>query len=161
MSSGHEHESAGSSPAPARREPTVGIDDPEDLAPPPASALPDGHLDELLPKQPPERSVSRRLAFAVIGSVLILIGLVIWITPVVGGSPFFVIPGLILLARASEPVRRAVNFGDRQLPHRLRGLVRWARDRVMRSKKHAEAKPPEKSDTPGVPSRSSPPPTDA
>jgi hypothetical protein len=143
VSSGHDHEPAGPSHAPKERSPAVGIDDPDDLAPPPAVAEP---LDELLPKQPAERSVHRRVGFAIAGSVLILIGLVIWITPIVGGSPFFIIPGLILLARASEPIRRAVNFGDRQLPQRLRGFVRWARDKVTRAKK-APTTPSESGDT--------------
>jgi hypothetical protein len=151
VSTGPDHEPAGPSHAPAKRSPIVGIDDPDDLAPPPEAPAGE-HLDDLLPKQPTERSVSRRVGFAIAGAVLILIGLVIWITPVIGGSPFFIIPGLILLARASEPVRRAVNFGDRQLPQRVRGFMRWARDRVTRSKKKPPAQPAESDDTSPSPS---------
>ena len=108
------------------------LDDPDDLQPPPAIEPP--HVfGEFLPKTPPERLLVRRVAFLVGGTVLILIGMVIWVTPVVGGAPLFLIPGLLLLAKASDPLRRLINHGDRRLPAWARRAMRWARDKVHRT----------------------------
>ncbi len=119
------HHPSEPSPGP---EPRPQLDDPADLFPPPHEAS-EG-LSDLLPPHPPERSVIKRVIYIVVGVVLILIGTVIWITPIIGGAPLFWIPGLIFLAKASDPMRRLINVGDRKLPGKLRTLLRWARDKT-------------------------------
>lgn len=113
------------------------LDDPEDLihAPsertvPGAGPSEAGELDEFLPPRPPERSIIKRVTFLVIGTVLILIGVILWATPIIGGAPLFLIPGLILLAKASDPIRRLINHSDRKLPNWARKAMRWARDKT-------------------------------
>lgn len=127
-----------SEPPPAR-EPLPTLDDPADLFPPPHEASEE--LAELLPPHPPERSVVKRIVFIVVGVVLILIGTVIWITPIIGGAPLFWIPGFIFLAKASDPMRRLINFGDSKLPGKLRTLLRWARDKTGAAPKPAASAP--------------------
>ena len=119
--------------------PDLPLDDPEDLFPPPAAE----HLfTDLLPQHPPETSLVKRVVFLAVGSLLILIGLVILVLPIIGGAPLFFIPGLILLAKASEPIRKAVNWGDALLPAWARKSLRWARDKVSRHHGHSTTPPP-------------------
>lgn len=61
--------------------------------------------------------------------VLITMAIVIWLLPIVGGSWFFWIPGLLLLGMGSRRAARWLNHCDRRLPHRCR---LWLRPREVR-----------------------------
>jgi hypothetical protein len=142
------------------RQPLPPIDDLDHPFPPPSVEGPSlEEFTDLLPELPPEPSVVKRVIFVVIGVTALLLGTILWVTPIVGGAPLFWIPGLILLAKASDPFRRLVNHGDRRLPRKLRQLLRWARDKTSR-KGHAEpagAKPEPTTESAGDPSRAQSP----
>jgi hypothetical protein len=130
------------------------LDDPEDLFPPPTVTAPDEHaFTDFLPPQPPERSIIKRVILLVVGTVFVLIGLILWVTPIIGGAPLFIIPGLILLAKASDPIRRMINHGDTKLPNWARKALRWARDKTSR---HPAATSPAESAKNGDTSDSAP-----
>ncbi|MFO0828466.1 MAG: PGPGW domain-containing protein [Phycisphaerales bacterium] len=84
--------------------------------------------DDLLPRRRPERSLAKRLAFLLVGAVLVVIGVVLGILPVLPGWPLTIL-GILVLSMADHRVRRVINWGDRKLPHRMRHGLRWARDR--------------------------------
>jgi hypothetical protein len=104
--------------------PRFELDDPDDLAPPRPLDL----HGELLPPAPAERSITKRVVFLSVGSILVVVGVLLTLTPIVSGWPLWVV-GLVLLSRASDRVRRVVNYGDRKLPGKVRSGLRWARDK--------------------------------
>ncbi len=131
----------GSPPVPAPL--PVWLEDPQDFFPPPAEPPVDPH-GELLPARVATVSMTRRLVLIVAGIVLIILGIIGWLLPVMTGVPFWV-AGLICLSQASERCRRLINFGDSKLPGRVRGVLRWARDKTglhKRSSPEASAEPP-------------------
>ncbi|MBL9148746.1 MAG: hypothetical protein JNM94_08640 [Phycisphaerae bacterium] len=83
-------------------------------------------VDDLLPPQAHSLSLFKRVLYLVIATVLILVGIVLWLMPVLTGVPFWM-AGLVFLARTSERCRNAVNWVDRKMPTRVRRALRWAR----------------------------------
>lgn len=118
-------------------------------------------MGDLLPPQPIERSIVKRVVYLSLGILFLLIGTVLWVTPIIGGAPLFWIPGCILLAKASDPVRRLINRGDRKMPRKVRSLFRWARDKTGAGKgvesPAAEAKTGDTGDSDAAVERRDPP----
>lgn len=75
------------------------------------------------------RPAWQKLLLIAAAGVLIAVAIVIWLVPIVGGSWFFWIPGLLLLGMGSRRVGRWLNRCDRRLPHRWR---LWLRPRAVR-----------------------------
>lgn len=87
-------------------------------------------LEELIGHDPTPVPTHRRIWLLVLGIALLVIGTVVWILPIVFGAPIFWLAGLLCLAKVSDRARRAINYGDRQLPKRVRHGLRWARDKT-------------------------------
>jgi hypothetical protein len=56
--------------------------------------------------------------------VLILLGVVVWLVPIVGGALALYAAGLLLLGRSSRRLRSAINRAERKLPLKARRLLR-------------------------------------
>ncbi len=88
---------------------------------------PPPELPDLFPDQPPPLPHWLRVLHVVGGTTALLIGVLLWLTPVITGSIPLYLLGLWLLGRASRRVRHAINQAERHLPYRLRKLLRQAR----------------------------------
>lgn len=64
-----------------------------------------------------------RATHAVLGVILIVVGIVLAVLPVVPGFPLIAI-GILMLAAASEPSRRFLNRTEHRFPAWLRRLLR-------------------------------------
>ena len=90
-------------------------------SPPPPK--PEEIRDELIARREQRHSTLRRILLAIAGTLLIIAGLALGPVPVLPGFPLTML-GLILLASASESMRRLVNWGDAKLPQWLRRFMR-------------------------------------
>lgn len=91
-----------------------------------------GHAHQPAPNQPdedlfqaPTRKASplNRWSHAVLGVVLIVVGVVLAILPVVPGFPLIAV-GVLMLAAASEPSRRFLNRTEHRFPAWVRRILR-------------------------------------
>lgn len=110
-------------PRPAQERPPPPREKPGD---PRAGTAPSPSLPDLLPDSA-VLPVWLRAAFAVGGCLLLVLGVVVWLVPVVGGAVVFCLAGLLLLGRSSRRVRQAVNRAERRLPAPARRALRLGR----------------------------------
>lgn len=92
---------------------------------PPTQELPDSGSSDADLFQPPEHEASplNRWSHAVVGVVLIILGVILAILPIVPGFPLIAI-GVLMLAAASEPSRRFLNRTEHRFPGWVRRLLR-------------------------------------
>ena len=79
--------------------------------------------DELLAKRAQQHSTLRRALLLTAGCILVVAGLSLGPVPFLPGFPLTML-GVVLLASASDRVRRLVNWGDAKLPTKIRALLR-------------------------------------
>ena len=83
-----------------------------------------------------------KILYIVGGIGAILLGIIVWLTPIVTGAIALYALGLWMLGRTSRRVRSVVNDLERRLPLRLRRALR------MRPRRRSRQPPPEPSAPP-------------
>jgi hypothetical protein len=79
-------------------------------------------LPDLIPHEWTQRPFYVRFVLALLGIVLIVLGIAFWLMPVIPG--FFLTPiGVVLVAASSRTVANWVNACDRRLPMRFRRIL--------------------------------------
>jgi len=68
------------------------------------------------------------------GMVAIVVGVVLWLTPVLTGSVLFYILGLVMLAKSSERARVWINRQEGRLPYKWRVKLRHVLERFHRKR---------------------------
>lgn len=92
---------------------------PTQPSPPPApDALPD-----FIAEDGRRRGVIVRAALLVGALLMFALAILLWLTPVLTGIPFWIL-GFVLLGMMSRRSARWINRQERRLPHRLRLLLR-------------------------------------
>ncbi len=79
--------------------------------------------DEFIARRDQQHTTMRRLLMLIAGAILVTAGLALGPVPVLPGFPLTML-GLVLLASASETMRRLVNWVDTKLPRWLRAFMR-------------------------------------
>ena len=113
--------------------------------PPAAQAEPpvrERPLPDLLQVERVERGMWTRIGLLLAAAVLFLLGVVVWLIPVLGGSILLYIPALLLVGMASRRAAAKINQVERKLPRRLRLWLRPRRFRkaqidALRRQRHA------------------------
>lgn len=99
-------------------------------------------IPDLLPERSEKRAPWKRVALLVAAAVFFVVGTVGWIVPIVAGFPFY-IASLVLLAMASDRMRKWINALDRKLSDRWRLKIRKAVRKLPSRKLRAAVKMPE------------------
>jgi hypothetical protein len=97
----------------------------------------DAPLPDLIEMDGVPRGPIKRAALLTAAGVFLLLGIVLWLTPVVTGLPFLVLAA-ITAGMASRRAATWVNRAERHLPHRLRLLLR----RHRRHRRHRKPQDP-------------------
>jgi hypothetical protein len=90
------------------------------------ASAPEEELPDLFPEGRPPPPLWKRVLLGVGGVMCLALGFVGWIIPIVTGIPFY-IAGAAMLASASPRGRAFLNRMDRNLPHRIRLILRGRR----------------------------------
>ena len=86
--------------------------------------LPEVPLDPLFEEKDHDHHPVKRLALLIGGGLCILLGIVVWITPIVTGAPALYLAGAVLLAGASKTIACWLNRQERKLAYKYRLLLR-------------------------------------
>ena len=96
----------------------------------------DDELPDLLTIPGTRRSLFVRIVCGVVGAVLVLFGVVVWITPLVSGAIPLYLAGAVLLGMADPRIARWINRHERRrLPRKVR---LWLRPTLRRQLLRAE-----------------------
>ena len=96
-------------------------------------------LPDLLEKCEETPTIWKRVLWIGGGVLAIIVGIVLWLTPVIGGAIPLYIVGAVLLAKASNRARTRLNSLERKLPYKLRRKLRYWQEKFRRKGK----KPPD------------------
>lgn len=96
-------------------------------------------LPELLQEEREDRSVLTRVGLVLAAGVFFVIGVVLWLTPVVTGIPFYIL-AMVCLGMASKRVARWINHQEEKLPYKAR---LWLRPKLRRKLMQQESDGPD------------------
>ncbi len=86
--------------------------------------LPEVVLAPLFDEQDRHHHPIKRIALLIGGGLCVLLGIVVWLTPLVTGAPAFYLAGAVLLAGASKTIACWLNRQERKLAYKYRLLLR-------------------------------------
>ena len=87
----------------------------------------------------------KRVLWIGAGVLVFVVGIILWLTPLIGGAIPFYILGAVLLAKGSKWARTSLNDLERRLPCKLRRKLRHLQEKLHRKGK----KPPDGGSTVG------------
>jgi len=92
-------------------------------------------LPDLLEKQEELPSTWKRVLWIGGGVLAIIVGVILWLTPLIGGAIPLYIVGAVMLAKASHRARTRINRLERRLPYKLRRKLRHWQEKFRRKAK--------------------------
>jgi uncharacterized membrane protein YbaN (DUF454 family) len=99
-------------------------------------------LPDFLQKQEGAPATWKRVLWMGAGVLAIIVGIILWLTPLIGGAIPFYILGAVLLAKASDRARTRINGLERKLPYKLRRRLRHWQEKFRRKGKQSPDAPP-------------------
>lgn len=87
----------------------------------------DTPLPDLVREDAPPRHLAVRLVLLALALLFFVAGLVVWLTPIIGGAIVLYVLAALCLGASSPAAARWVNRNERRLPRKLRRLLRLGR----------------------------------